>query len=83
MPKTRTGKRTPDSQPDEEGRGMWIDANVMSRIHGSGSKLSAPQITSEEKRLLHYADISLGTAKHDEFKSEKPTKTRTKGIRRK
>ena len=76
MPKAQPDKRKSEDQ-DQEFRGLWIDANVMARIHGSGSKLSAPQITSEEERLLHYADISLGTGKRDRFKSEKPSKSRS------
>jgi hypothetical protein len=81
MPKDRTNKCNSESDTQER-EGVWVDANVMARIHGSGSKLSAPQATSEEERLLHYADISLGTAKRDQFKSEKPSKTRSDATRK-
>ena len=82
MQKTRTDKRK-SVAPDQDGKGLWIDANVMARIHRTGSSLSAPHLTSEDERLLHYADICLGTAKPDQFKSEKPFRTRTKGTRKK
>jgi hypothetical protein len=67
----------------EKSQGLWIDAEVMARIHGTGSKLSAPHATSDQERLLHYADVCLGTAKPDEFKSEKPVRSRNKGSRKK
>ena len=82
MPKTRTDKRMSVTLT-EQSQGLWIDAEVMARIHGTGSKLSAPHITSDQERLLHYADICLGTAKPDEFKSEKPVHSRKKGTRKK
>lgn len=71
-----TTRKSKSDRKDTESDGLWIDANVMARIHGAGSRLSAPQITSEEERLLHYADVSLGTVKPDQFKSTKPAKSR-------
>jgi hypothetical protein len=74
MPKTRTDQHMPVALT-EQSQGLWIDAEVMACIHGTSSKLSAPHITSDQERLLHYADICLGTAKPDEIKSKKPVRS--------
>jgi len=70
----------PEPPEDEQARGLWIDTALISRLHGR--KSSPPTIaethSAETTRLLHYADVVLGTGKKEKFVSTKPTKDRRK-----
>ena len=74
-------KKNGHSAPAEEAaEGLWIDTALISRLHGrKSSPLAAnPTIDAETQRLLHYADVMLGTGKKEKFLSAKPTKERKK-----
>lgn len=64
----------------DDGKGLWVDTALISRLHGrKSSPLASPlTIDSESQRLLHYADVMLGTDKKEKFVSSKPTKERKK-----
>jgi hypothetical protein len=60
-------------------QGLWVDANLMSRLHGAKrSTLDASKNAGESERLLHYADVCLGVIKPVKFVSAKPTKKSSK-----
>jgi len=65
-------------EPDgEQSTGLWIDAALISRLHGRKSPLAvAESQNAETTRLLHYADVILGTEQKEKFVSSKPTKDR-------
>ena len=66
-------------QPEERETGLWVDVALISRLHGRRSPLAAAQtIDAESQRLLHYADVILGTDKKEKFVSAKPTKDRNR-----
>ena len=75
-------KKTLKEEPpeDEQARGLWIDAALISRLHGRKSSplAVAESYSAESTRLLHYADVILGTDKKEKFVSSKPTKHRKK-----
>ena len=74
-------KKNGHSAPAEEAaEGLWIDTALISRLHGRRSSPLAVNLTidAESQRLLHYADVLLGTEKKEKFVSSKPTKERTK-----
>lgn len=71
-------KSAKQEQEDAQAKGLWIDAALILRLHGRRSSLSAPIIDGESQRLLHYADVMLGTEKKERFVAAKPTKNRKK-----
>ena len=74
-------KKNGHSAPAEEAaEGLWVDTALISRLHGRRSSPLAASVTidAESQRLLHYADVMLGTEKKEKFVSTKPTKERTK-----
>jgi hypothetical protein len=67
----------PPSNDDAEG--LWVDTALIARLHGQkSSPLRAPAVNGDAERLLHYADVLLGTDKKEKFVSAKPKKERTK-----
>jgi hypothetical protein len=62
----------------EQAAGVWLDTAVLSRLYGRKSPLATPTRDAETHRLLHYADVVLGTEKKEKFVSSKPTKDRMK-----
>ena len=77
----RVKKKNGHSAPAEEAaEGLWVDTALISRLHGrrSSSLAASLPIDAESQRLLHYADVILGTDKKEKFVSTKPTKERTK-----
>lgn len=74
-------KKNGHSAPaDDAAEGLWVDTALISRLHGrKSSPLSANlTIDAESQRILHYADVMLGTDKKEKFVSTKPTKERTR-----
>jgi len=65
---------------DEKEFGLWVDTALIARLHGRRSSPlgNALSVNSESQRLLHYADVMLGTDKKEKFVSAKPTKQRKK-----
>ena len=51
---------------------------MLERLHGRRSPLALPFLDADSNRLLHYADVVLGTDKKEKFVSSKPTKDRKK-----
>ena len=78
MPAKPARKKTAQAQPDDEqATGLWVDAALISRLHGRKSPLAAAEShNAEATRLLHYADVILGTEQREKFVSAKPTKDR-------
>jgi hypothetical protein len=64
----------------DDGEGLWVDTALISRLHGRRSSPLAVNLTvdAESQRILHYADVMLGTDKKEKFVSTKPTKERTR-----
>jgi hypothetical protein len=53
--------------------GLWVDANLAAKLRGGrGPGLADQELNGETQRLLHYADIVLGTKKPDSFRSKTP-----------
>ena len=72
----KNGKAEPE---DEHANGLWIDTALIARLHGQkSSPLGTPTLNGDAQRLLHYADVLLGTDKKEKFVSVKPKKERTK-----
>jgi hypothetical protein len=78
MPTSAAKKKTAKSREDEQAVGMWVDTALISRLFGRRSPLSELTVDAESERLLHYADVMLGTDKKEAFISSKPTKDRKK-----
>ena len=77
MPAKAGRKKTAREPDDEQAIGLWIDAALISRLHGRRSPLAvAESHNAEATRLLHYADVILGTEQREKFISAKPTKDR-------
>ena len=75
----KAGRKKPAKQEpdDEQATGLWMDAALISRLHGRKSPLAvAESHNAEATRLLHYADVILGTEQKEKFVSAKPTKDR-------
>lgn len=54
---------------------LWVDANLAAKLRGGrGPGLADQEFSGETQRLLHYADILLGTKKPDNFRSKNPTR---------
>ena len=80
--KKKNGKAPPTNGTptpiDEQEVGLWIDTALISRLHGVKSSPLRTEMSGEAQRLLHYADVLLGTDKKEKFVSAKPQKERTK-----
>ena len=64
---------------DQRAHGLWLDNELIARLHGQrSSSLGKPAYNGDTERLLHYADVLLGTDKKEKFVSAKPTKERNK-----
>jgi hypothetical protein len=77
----KPGKKKKQKQAEEaeESVGLWVDATLIARLHGRHSPtLATPTPSAESERLLHYADVVLGTEKKDKFVASRPQKNRTK-----
>jgi hypothetical protein len=54
--------------------GLWIDANLAAKLRGGrGLGLADQEFNGETQRLLHYADIALGTKEPDSFHHKTPS----------
>jgi hypothetical protein len=72
-------KLSNNHQKQDQGDGLWINATLIARLHGRRSPLALSQtFDAESQRLLHYADVLLGTDKKEKFVSTKPIKNREK-----
>jgi hypothetical protein len=56
--------------------GLWVDTALIARLHGRRSGSAAETVTAEAARLLHYADVVLGTEKKARFRPAKMEKRR-------
>ena len=75
--KTKKAKASPT--PDEE-LGLWVDGTILSRhLKQPSQSLFGQQLPHSTERMLHFADLALGSIKPDKFKSEKVSKERNKG----
>jgi hypothetical protein len=63
---------------NHEAQGLWVDTILLSRLYGRRSILALPVLDGNSNRLLHYADVVLGTDKKARFVSSKPRKARKK-----
>ena len=72
----KNGKPVPQ---DEHAIGLWVDTDLIARLHGrKSSPLAQPTWNGNTERLLHYADVLLGTDRKEKFVSIKLKKERTK-----
>lgn len=72
-------KKVKQREDNEQDADLWVDTALIARLHGrKSSPLSVPTLDAESTRLLHYADVALGTEKKEKFVSAAPTKTRQK-----
>jgi hypothetical protein len=73
----RAKKKSARQPEDEQATGLWLDTSLLSKLYGRrSSPLAAAGMDADSQRLLHYADVVLGTDKKEKFVSVLPTKTR-------
>jgi len=75
-PKTAK-KPVPQPNGDEE-LGLWVDNRLLSKHLKQPSQSMFQPAWPSADRLLHFADLALGSVKPDKFRSEKVSKQRTK-----
>jgi hypothetical protein len=64
-------------QPKEDELGLWIDTPLVVRVLKQPSQsLFERQVPVSAERLLHFADLALGTTKPHKFKSKRVSKQR-------
>jgi len=73
-------KNNGTAKQDEQSDGLWLDSAFIAKLHGkqSSSLADTRTLSAESQRLLHYADVVLGTDKKEKFIASKPTKDRNK-----
>jgi hypothetical protein len=76
-PKTNATRRVQASDSDNEELGLWVDTRLLTR-HLKQPSQSIPNQPISSDRLLHFADLALGSIKPDKFKAEKVSKKRKK-----
>jgi hypothetical protein len=76
-PKTNATRRVQPSDSDNEELGLWVDTRLLTR-HLKQPSQSIPNQPISSDRLLHFADLALGSIKPDKFKAEKVSKKRKK-----
>jgi hypothetical protein len=77
MDGTNRKKRTSKRRPEERSQGLWMDTTLIARLHGRKALILTSSIVgAETERLLHYADVSLGTDGKEKLVSSAPTKSR-------
>lgn len=75
---TKAKKAVAASPPDEE-LGLWVDGAILNRhLKQPTQSLFGQQLPHSTERMLHFADLALGSIKPDKFKSEKVSKQRKK-----
>jgi len=63
--------------PGDEKLGLWVDTHLLSRHLKQPSQSFFDQVLpASADRLLHFADLALGSVKPDKFKSERVSKQR-------
>lgn len=67
----------PKPNRDEE-RGLWLDSQVLSKHFRQPSQSMFQPASPSAHRLLHFADLALGSIKRDRFKAVEVLKLRTK-----
>ena len=68
-------KPVPQRNEDDKDLGLWMDSRLLSK-HLKQPSESMFQPSAD--RLLHFADLALGSVKPDRFRSEKVSKERRK-----
>ena len=71
----KTAKKPVPQRNGDEDLGLWVDSRLLSRhLKQPSQSMFRPSVD----RLLHFADLALGSVKPDRFRSEKVSKQRTK-----
>ena len=64
---------------EEEFPGLWVDARLISKhLKQPLQGMVSQHMPASSDRLLHLADLALGTIGPDKFKAEKVSKKRQK-----
>jgi hypothetical protein len=72
----KTGKKHPPGPKDEE-LGLWVDSSVIAKqLKQPTQSLFVRAQHPSAERLLHFADLALGSIKPDKFKAQKVSKKR-------
>jgi hypothetical protein len=72
-------KKANGAHPPDEELGLWVDGAILSRhLKQPTQSLFGQQLPPSTERMLHFADLALGSIKPDKFTSEKVSKQRTK-----
>src|SRR3954467_12143682 len=60
-------KKNGKAKQDEQSDGLWLDSALIAKLHGKQSSALADTrtLSAESQRLLHYADVVLGTDKKE------------------
>jgi hypothetical protein len=74
----KSAKKIAHDHENHDARGLWVDSILLSRLYGRRSIVALPVLDGNSNRLLHYADVVLGTDKKARFVSSKPRKARKK-----
>ena len=65
------------SKPQDKELGLWVDAHLLGRhLKQPTQSMFGHSLPGSADRLLHFADLALGSIKPDKFKSEKVSKQR-------
>ena len=76
MPKTA---KKPLPQPNgDQDLGLWVDSRLLTKHLKQPTQSMFQPAFPSTARLLHFADLALGSVKPDRFKSRKVSKQRTK-----
>ena len=71
----KTAKKPVPQRNEDEDLGLWVDSRLLSKHLKQPSQ---SMFLPSADRLLHFADLALGTVKPDRFRSEKVSKQSTK-----
>ena len=71
----KTAKKPVPQRNGDEDLGLWVDSRLLSKHLKQPSQ---SMFRPSADRLLHFADLALGSVKPDMFRSEKVSKQRTK-----
>lgn len=72
----KTAKKPVPRPNADEDLGLWVDSRLLDR-HLKQPSVFQPVWPSAD-RLLHFADLALGSIKPDKFRSQKVSKQRTR-----
>jgi hypothetical protein len=74
----KNGKRPAPKPSLDEELGLWVDSRLLNKQFSQPSQSMFQPAWPPADRLLHFADLALGSTKPDRFRALKVSKQRTK-----